>query len=89
MGQEALGEAFLKLSEATLNDPQLDDSSRAQILASIEDLADAAEAPSDERKHGRIRGAIEMIGQVAAVGTQLGEVWNQWGPLITQHLRLP
>jgi hypothetical protein len=30
-----------------------------------------------------------MIGQVAAVGTQLGEVWNQWGPLITQHLRLP
>lgn len=89
MGQEALGEAFLKLSEVTLNDPQLDDSSRAQILASIEDLADAAEASPDERKHGRIRGAIEMIGQVAGVATELGEVWNQWGPVITQHLRLP
>jgi len=86
-GQEAVGEALLKLSEVALADQQLDDSSRAQILESIEDLADAAEAPPNERKSGRIRGAIEVIGQMAGVATQLGEVWNQWGPVIMQHLR--
>jgi hypothetical protein len=86
LGQENVGEALLRLSEATLADPQLDDSSRAQILESIEDLADAAEASPNERKSGRIRGAIEVIGQMAGVATQLGEVWNQWGPIITQHL---
>ena len=88
-GQEAVGEALLKLSEVVLVDAQLDDSSRAQILESIEDLADAAEAPPNERKRGRIQGAIEVIGQMAGVATQLGEVWNQWGPVIMQHLRLP
>lgn len=86
LGREDIGEALLKLSEVTLADPQLDDYSRAQVLQSIEDLADAAEAPPNERKSGRIRGAIEMIGQVAGVATQLGEVWNQWGPIIMQHL---
>lgn len=87
-GQEAVGEALVKLSEAALSDPQLDDASRAQILESIEDLADAAESAPNERKSARIRGAIQVIGQVASVATQLGEVWNQWGPVITQHLRL-
>jgi hypothetical protein len=86
LGQQDLGEALLKLSEVALADPQLDDSSRAQVLQSIEDLADAAEAPPNERKSGRVRGALEVIGQVSGLATQLGEVWNQWGPIIMQHL---
>lgn len=85
-GQQPVGDAIQRLSETALSDPDLDDAARKQVLESIEDLADAAEAPPAERKVGRIRGALATIGQMAGVAAKLGEVWSQWEPVITEHL---
>jgi hypothetical protein len=88
-GEPQVGAALQRLAEITLSDPELDQRTRAEVLETIEDLAEAAEAEPQGRKGGRIKGAIAVITAAAGAATQLGQAWQQRGPMITQHLRLP
>lgn len=88
-GEPQVGAALQRLAEVTLSDPELDQQTRTEVLETIEDLAEAAEAQPEQRKTGRIKGAIAVIGSAAGAAAQLGEAWRQWGPVITDHLRLP
>jgi len=78
-GETQLAAAPQRLAEVALNDPELDQRTRAEVLEVVEDLGEAAQAEPEERKTGRIKGAIAVIGSAAGAATQLGEAWRQCG----------
>jgi restriction endonuclease Mrr len=48
-GEPQVGAALQRLAEVALSDPDLDQPTRAEVLETIEDLAEAAEAAPEER----------------------------------------
>ncbi len=85
-GVPQVAEALQQVSQAAINDSELGEAELREVLETIEDLAEASELPPEERKGGRIKGAIAVITAAAGAATQLGQAWQQWGPVISGHL---
>jgi hypothetical protein len=85
-GELEVAAALKSLGQAVLDEPTLDDRRRADLVDNVDDIANAAETPHGQRKHGRLQAAINSISAAAAAGTKLHQAWVAWGPYLEQLL---
>ncbi|MGH3770807.1 MAG: hypothetical protein ACRDRW_05330 [Pseudonocardiaceae bacterium] len=82
-GAPGIAGALWDLKRSILLESTLDDSSRAELLDNLDDLADAAKKSPQERKRGRVKAALDVIQTVAVGAVKVGETWEKWEPIIT------
>lgn len=85
-GADDLRTALDALTAAVGADPDLADTQRAELLENVEFLVSAADAAPEHRKRGVIKAVLAQIGAAAATATQVYTAWQDWGPVIQQHL---
>lgn len=86
-GDANLAGALQHLADAvkSADEPQ---ESREDVLDAIAVLAEVGSSPVEERGRfrGRVRGAIEVIKDLAAAAPTVKQAWDAWGPQIMEHL---
>jgi translation elongation factor EF-1beta len=85
-GQQQVAIGLKAISEAAVSDPELNAETRAEVLEAIEDVSEAAAALPAARRQGRVKRALEFPATTANAATALGRAWDQWRPVIEQHL---
>ena len=81
-GGEKVAEALSALQRAVLNQQDLDDEQRKDLLDNVESLAEAAQTPPDKRKRGTIKAALAMLSTAAATGVELNTAMDAWGGVL-------
>lgn len=82
LGARDVGEALRDLERAILADTQHDDELRQDLLDNLESLADAAQAPPEERKRGVIRSILSSFNAAATSGPQIAAAMESWGQIL-------
>lgn len=80
-GRTDIADALRAIQQAVLADG-LDDDQRADLIDSVEYLAQAAEAPPEERNRGIARAALAALSGAAASGTALSAALESWGSVL-------
>jgi len=84
--QPTAAEALEGLRTAVLEALEIDEERRRDLVDNLDDLADQAGRPPEERRQGRIRASLEAIKQAASVAGSLAEAWQQWGHILGPFL---
>ncbi|WP_206788657.1 hypothetical protein [Amycolatopsis sp. MtRt-6] len=81
-GDTELAEAIRALGEAARNDPDLTDERRQEVLHHVEDIAEAAAEPGEERKRSRAKAALAAVTDAAKGAAQLAQTVDSWHDVI-------
>ncbi|NQE86270.1 hypothetical protein [Nocardia terpenica] len=81
-GDSRLGEALATIEQAVLEEPNLGEQDRSDLLESVEYLADAARTPPEKRSRGMMKAALAAITTAATTGTQLNQAMESWGSVL-------
>ncbi|WP_336159991.1 hypothetical protein [Amycolatopsis sp. VC5-11] len=77
-GDDRLADAIQALTNAVAQDPDLDDNRRADLFYNVEDIAEAAAQPDDDRKLSRARLALGAVTDAAKSATMLASTVTAW-----------
>ena len=77
-GDTGLADAIKALTEAIRQDPDLAEDDRKQLLHHVEDIAEAAAEPGEERKRSRAKAALGAVTEAAKSAAQLAQTVNTW-----------
>jgi len=80
-GEPKLAEAVKELTQAVLDDKQITDDLRNQLVEQLEFLVAEAVADKEKRHVSVIKGVMEQISKAITVSAALLTIWGKVGPL--------
>jgi hypothetical protein len=87
-GEAGLAEALQELTNAIKAANEAADDKREDALDAVAVLAEVGSVPAQDRSRlrGRVRGAIEVIKDLAGAAPAVKKAWDAWGPTVMEHL---
>jgi hypothetical protein len=84
-GNDELGEALKRLTEAIANSQAMSQKEKAPLLDQVEYLAEQAAFAAKDRKPGVIRATLAGLTQAATAVTGIATAWSAVEPLLKAH----
>jgi hypothetical protein len=87
-GEVGLAKALQELTNAIKAANEAAQDKREDALDAVSVLAEVGSVASQDRGRlrGRVRGAVEVIQELAAAAPAVKNAWDAWGPTILEHL---
>lgn len=81
-GSDQLGEAIKQLAEVIANEHSFSPTQKNDLLDQVAFLSEQTVAPTDKRRPGMIKSALETVGKVADTVTKVGAAWVVVKPML-------
>ncbi len=83
-GDEDLTTAITALANAVRADPDVADDERSELILDVQDIAEAAAEPDNNRKRARATEALEAVTKAAKTAAQLGQTVTTWHEVLSK-----
>jgi predicted unusual protein kinase regulating ubiquinone biosynthesis (AarF/ABC1/UbiB family) len=81
-GNDEIGQAIKELTEAVINNRELDKNEQGQILEQLAFIAKQAALPEDQRQISIVRTVLNVLQSGLEVATNLTALWTKWGSVL-------
>lgn len=77
-GDPGLSAAFKELTEAVIQNQQINDSDRRQLVENLTFLAEQAALPDPQRQKGIAKTVVQATSSLIAAAANAATIWGQW-----------